>query len=361
MSSERARSLARERIVRMCEGTSAPDALPWEVNEVLRRTIGYSRWCWIAGDPDSLLPTGGAGESYYQPEVAARLLVLEQAGDVNAKHVLARSRYPSAILSAATGGDLARSTRWDQCVRDYGVGDVLTAACRDAHGCWGWLEMLRDSDDPPFSSADAQLLDDVGSAVGSAMRRAAVRASPPTGDEPPGPGVVILDEQLRPASLTPAARIWIQATPPPTSLEDDGMVPLAMIALAGRAVAGRGGPELPARVRFRTPAGRWAVLDGAVLDGSDAGRVAITIRAASPEETVDLHSRAHGLTVRERQLVSLVLTGLSTRQLADELSISSYTVKDHLKAVFDKVGVRSRRELVAGILGHGADAAPAAA
>jgi DNA-binding CsgD family transcriptional regulator len=109
---------------------------------------------------------------------------------------------------------------------------------------------------------------------------------------------------------------------------------------------------LPPRHQFRTAGGRWAIVDGALLEGADAGRVAMTIRAAGPGEAVDLHCRAHGLTTRERELVSLVLTGLSTRQLADELSISSYTVKDHLKAVFDKVGVRSRRELVAGILGQ---------
>ncbi len=46
----------------------------------------------------------------------------------------------------------------------------------------------------------------------------------------------------------------------------------------------------------------------------------------------------------------LVCRGLSTREIAERLYITMNTVQDHLKSIFDKVGVRSRRELVASIL-----------
>lgn len=45
-----------------------------------------------------------------------------------------------------------------------------------------------------------------------------------------------------------------------------------------------------------------------------------------------------------------MLRGVSTQAIAAELHLSAYTVKDRLKSIFDKTGVRGRRDLVARVL-----------
>jgi len=54
---------------------------------------------------------------------------------------------------------------------------------------------------------------------------------------------------------------------------------------------------------------------------------------------------AFGITRRERQIVAAVLSGYSNKGIAEKLSISDQTVKNHLTSIFDKVGVSSRLEL----------------
>jgi DNA-binding CsgD family transcriptional regulator len=72
----------------------------------------------------------------------------------------------------------------------------------------------------------------------------------------------------------------------------------------------------------------------------------IVIEPAGPREVSWLSTAAYGLSAREREVVDLVVRGLSTKQISHTLYISEYTVQDHLSNIFDKLGVRGRRALV---------------
>ena len=56
-------------------------------------------------------------------------------------------------------------------------------------------------------------------------------------------------------------------------------------------------------------------------------------------------AQAIKLSIREDQIIRLLLRGRTNKEIAIELNVSSDTIKKHLGAVFDKVGVRRRSQL----------------
>lgn len=86
------------------------------------------------------------------------------------------------------------------------------------------------------------------------------------------------------------------------------------------------------------------------MSGHGSGAIALIIQPATADQLAPVVMRAYGLTERERMISRLVLHGRSTRAISDEHEISMYTVQDHMKSIFEKTGVRSRRELVATVL-----------
>jgi two-component system, NarL family, nitrate/nitrite response regulator NarL len=62
---------------------------------------------------------------------------------------------------------------------------------------------------------------------------------------------------------------------------------------------------------------------------------------------------ASGLTTREREVLELLVAGLGSRAIADELQISKNTVRTHVQSVLTKLQVHSRLEAAAFAVRHG--------
>ncbi|HZE04725.1 MAG TPA: helix-turn-helix transcriptional regulator [Solirubrobacteraceae bacterium] len=226
-----------------------------------------------------------------------------------------------------------------------GIGDEAVVACRDGLGCWGWIKLYREGDDASFAPEDLELLARIGPALGSALRRR-LEAVTANGTAPASaPGVVVLDQDLRAVSWTTGARQWIDALPLAALFAGWGILPATLYPVAAKARAGD--PSSEAHALERTADGRWVRIEAARLEGQSNVQIAVTLRAATGAETFELLSRAFALSRRERDLVAALLAGLDTRGISATLYISPHTVQDHLKSVFRKTGVRSRRELVA--------------
>jgi DNA-binding CsgD family transcriptional regulator len=84
-----------------------------------------------------------------------------------------------------------------------------------------------------------------------------------------------------------------------------------------------------------------------VLENGSEARTAIALEPARGPELAELLAEAYGLTARERRVSELVAQGMPNAAIAARLYLSIYTVQDHLKAIFEKLGVSSRGQLVA--------------
>jgi DNA-binding NarL/FixJ family response regulator len=66
-----------------------------------------------------------------------------------------------------------------------------------------------------------------------------------------------------------------------------------------------------------------------------------------------LGGNKYGLTKREMEILAMIISGNSNREIAKRFEISEQTVKHHLTHIFDKVGVYNRLELALFAIHHG--------
>jgi DNA-binding NarL/FixJ family response regulator len=94
--------------------------------------------------------------------------------------------------------------------------------------------------------------------------------------------------------------------------------------------------------------------DGIVL-GDDLEALPAAVRGVCAGQLSLPRSARHivfrpGLSTREKQILGMVVLGLSNGEIAAQLSLAESTVKSHLSSAFSKLGVRSRNEATAMIL-----------
>jgi DNA-binding CsgD family transcriptional regulator len=221
---------------------------------------------------------------------------------------IAASGRAVADLHEATGGRPERSARW----REYSSATGFRAELRSAFtldgAMWGMAQFDRLGDSPRFTDVEKAWLECVAPILARGLRRAMV-SGPASGPAARGPGLVL------------------------------------MYAATGRAASRDGAEGEVPRGRLRTRSGLWLLVHGSLMP--QTGQLALIIEPAKAADVAPLIVEAYGLRPRELDVTRLIARGLGTSQIAAELHLSPHTVRDHVKAVFEKVGVSSRGELVA--------------
>lgn len=342
---------AREAIVGLC--TEGHDVVTlWRaVGEQLQRAVPHMDpgACWYTVDPASLLIT-----SHYAPAVPVLPTgMLEHeyyADDVNQLIDVARSPAGVSTLHDATGGNPSSSPRWHANM-ELGGDQEMIAALRTRTGeVWGALGIYREPGRDLFTAEDVAFVRSVVPHLAEGARRGLLLAEATEPDRPDAPGLLVLSERWEVESSSPGVDRWLRDLP--DGDVDAGRLPSAVLSVAAQALRSAREPD-PGTVSFARVLGRsgsWVVLHGAALVAGDQRRAAVIVEPAHPARIAPLLMAAYGLTPREQEITRLVLQGSSTADIAQELFLSPYTVQEHLENVFDKTGVRSRRDLVGQIL-----------
>lgn len=337
---------ARDKITRLAgQGLDLPSF--WrESSEVIASAVPYySEPCWFTLDPASLLVTSHFNPD--MPELPPEWLAQEYyEDDVNKVPDVARSKRGISTLHEATGGDPTRSRRWHQNMA-YGGDQELIAALRTAAGeVWGALGLYRETGQPLFNGEELQFIQAVAPYLAEGARRGLLVGEATDPEGPDAPGLVILSDEWEIESTTPGVERWLAELP--DGDWDVGKLPSSVLSVAGRALRTAESPE-PGEIavsRVLSRSGMWVVLHGAALVSAGSRRVAVIVEPAHPARISPLLMSVYGLTEREQDITRLVLQGNSTAEIAEHLVVSAHTVQQHLKSVFDKTGVRSRRDLV---------------
>lgn len=324
-----------------------------EVLRRLRQLLTVDAVFFATVDPATLLFTSGRAD---EPLAAAQPLFLDNEfgrDDVSKFAVLAESADPVSSLDRETGGARPLSSRYREIMGPLGLGDELRAALLSQQACWGVMCLHRADAEHGFEPRELDLIRRISPHIAEGLRRAAMLETPvPTAPGAPGPGMIVLDDSLTVLSMSDEARQWMAEIEEP-GRRRAGQLPMPVYAAAGRLVQVESspGPEPPAAILLRSRAGRWLSLHASRLSGSAEPQIGVVVAPAPADQVSSLLLRIHGLTGAQSRVAALVIRGRSTQQIVGELHISANTVQEHLTGAFDKFGVRSRRELVAAVLG----------
>jgi len=163
--------------------------------------------------------------------------------------------------------------------------------------------------------------------------------------------VVLLALEIATPVVTYGALVLLVVVIAALLLDDRATVAIAALAVVSRVISSAAGGVDPTVAAVECVC--IAVAAGTILYWRRAGTTtsdaepAPVLAAAASAPAVPRFALDGQLTSREREVVTMAMQGLTAAQVAERLFISRRTVETHLERAYSKLGVRSKRELIA--------------
>ncbi|MGE3798811.1 MAG: helix-turn-helix transcriptional regulator [Thermomicrobiales bacterium] len=266
--------------------------------------------------------------------------------------------YPAAMLSPVSPNHHWRYFYESQSP----VGGVLLAGFAHGKSWVAVMQAYRRDPAKPFRPGDVEFLKHAGSVIGPALGQALAReramtvSAAPPGDFPRASGIVMVSAERELMFATPAGEAWLELLHS-GDRKNGNPLPTALWS-ASMSLKWEDANRFGTSVQAMTPAGP-VTIEPSAADHSGAVALVITPQQSPQPHPVPDH---WPLTDQQRQIVLLIATGLTNRQIAESLFVGEHTIEWHIGQIFSRLDVRSRTQLVAryfqeAVLGHYRDPA----
>ena len=319
------------------------------VGERLRRHVRADAFSFLALHPASALPVHAVQD--WPPGMCTaateRALLMSPAADLGRRAFRPRRAYFVEQLVAPE--DRPADPYVAEVLRPFGFEHEVQVLFASGGRAWGGLFLNRRRGREPYEGHTLSLLDAVAPHVTAGLRAAAVRAAlaaAPAAEL----GVVLLGPDGCIEVANAAAERFL-ARPTPPGRQSSWLAVQVVASLLARALTEDGAGVIPILTVVDAERGASYQLRAERVRGRDGVPCGLILiepvqRADRAEALIEL-----GLTPREAEVASAVLRGEQTAAIAAVLAVSPYTVQDHVRHICAKLGVNSRRELAALLLG----------
>ncbi|MGC4107996.1 MAG: helix-turn-helix transcriptional regulator [Thermomicrobiales bacterium] len=216
------------------------------------------------------------------------------------------------------------------------------------------MQAYRRDPNRPFRGSEVAFMQQVNALIGQVLavgiansvrhRATAQQATSSLDDRGTGSGVVLIERDGTVRYASPLGQRWLEGL-----AEEAGTFPTAVWSALAALYSDPARDHL-ASVGVMVPHANGVVRVEASASGED-GLATVVIVPERPASGLEIPAD-WTLTRQEGQIVRLLATGGTNRELADRLNIGEHTVEWHLRRVYDKAGVRSRQQLVAALFQH---------
>lgn len=320
------------------------------VGDRLARHLGVASYCFGATDPATALPVHSVSVGLDPAAMQTFFGLVLSTPSLDFGPWIASGRRAARLEDLVD--DIDSDPYMTDILRPSGLRHDVQVACVGGGWSWGHMCLRRGDKDRAFEQHEVRFLASVAPHLTAGLRAASSRSAMAAGPAK-ATGVVVIGQDGKVELANGVAeRLFRQ---PVSGTRHCLLTAVHIVAARLEQALTTAGADLVPQLTFLDEGTRetYRLRAERVLgsDGRDRGLVVIEPASTlDPSEQVQTLARL-GLTPRECDVATAIARGRTTSEIAAELFVSVHTVHDHVRNVFDKVGVSSRQQLAVRLMG----------